>query len=146
VVSRRDLPARAVARGLGQFSISLHRHGSGDAALCVYLYILFYSAFFLIPFYILSAWSRSRLGTHADETIGDRLFLSGWFAATFFLFADSIMEFFRHLPTDDWRALLVIVWVLATIGAIFSFTNFRRQLGASRCPGANRPLEFNKRS
>ncbi|MDB6028985.1 MAG: hypothetical protein JWM68_5208 [Verrucomicrobiales bacterium] len=115
-----------------EFSVSLHRHGLGDALLLVYLYVLFYSAFFVIPFCILSASFRPELHHNPEIARIDCLFLSGWFAATAFLFADSFMEFIRHIPIEDWRCFLIIVWAICSVVAFQSLRKLKSHSGIAR--------------
>jgi hypothetical protein len=83
-----------------EFVRALHRFGLGDALLSAYLYLLFYSAFFVLP----------QCAFHSAS-------ISIWFAFTCFLFFDSIMGFVHGLPTDDWRCYLILPWAFACMVA-----------------------------
>lgn len=80
------------------FSVSLHRHGLWDAIFLSYLYAIFYSAFFVIPFYLLWSWTGS------SRTRGAIAFLAAWFAASVLLFADSTW----NLCVTSLQAVLVV--------------------------------------
>ena len=104
-----------------EFSASLHRHGLRDAMFSAYFYAIFYSALFVIPFCILSAWAR--VGSYPAGTTArlDCGFVASWLGLAFLLFADPIMESIRHIPTEDWYGWLLILWVISSFFAFQSF-------------------------
>jgi len=98
---------------------SLTTHGIGDARLTIYLYLLFYSTFVVIPFCILSAAYKPH-----PHYRGIMLILSLWFLATFLLLGDSIFTLLRSLP----NLLLVIVWIAASFFIGVMWRHFHQEM------------------
>ena len=104
-----------------EYASALRRHGGGDALFAVYLYVIFYSAFIVIPYALLGIrFSADVPGLKHSVRIG-RLVLSVWFSATFFLFANSLFEFIRSLPSEHWNGWLLILWGAATVFVVHTW-------------------------
>lgn len=106
-----------------EYASALSRHGQGNAFFAVYLYFIFYSAFILIPYAVLGIrFSADVPGSKSSIRVG-RLVLSVWFAATFFLFANSLFEFIRSLPWEYWNGWLLVLWGAGTIFIVYIWKN-----------------------
>ena len=109
-----------------QYASELRRHGGGDALLAVYLYLIFYSAFIVLPYAVLAIrFSADVPGLKRSFRAG-RLVLSVWFAATFLLFADPLFEFIRSLPSEYWNGWLLILWGAATVFVVRTWRTLER--------------------
>lgn len=98
-----------------EYAYALRKHGQGDALFILYLYGIFYAAFFVIPY------AASSLRFHATSTGASRyiragrLMFASWFAVTFFVFAHPVFAFIRALPSEIWNGWLLICWSAATV-------------------------------
>ena len=116
-IYRRELPLWAWEG----YAREVRRHGQGDALLALYLYGIFYAAFFIIPYSALSLWFPAASAEVKRYSLVRRVMLSCWFAVTFFLFAEPMFAFIRVLPSDVLNGWLLILWGVATIYIILMF-------------------------
>jgi hypothetical protein len=109
-----------------EYGYALRKHGQADAILSLYLYIIFYAAFFLIPYAALSLRFPAALAGMKHYFRVGRLILSFWFALTFFLFARPAFAFIRALPHDIWNGWLLILWLAATVFVSFALWDMEK--------------------
>lgn len=118
-----------------EYESDLRRHGGDDALFAVYLYLIFYSAFIVLPYAVLAVrFSADVPGLKRSFRAG-RLVLSVWFAATFLLFANPLFEFIRSLPLDYWNGWLLILWVAATVYVVSIWRTLERVRGGHIASG-----------
>ena len=104
-----------------EYARAVQRHGQGDALFGLYLYGIFYAAFFVIPYSALSLWFAAASAEVKRYSFVRRIMLSCWFAVTFFLFAEPVFTFIRALPSEVWNGWLLILWGAATVIVILLF-------------------------
>jgi|ERR1043165_215524 hypothetical protein len=83
----------------------VERHGVNDARLMLYLYLVFYLGFLIVPY--LSIFQIYKPHRHYSGIV---LILASWFLITFLILSNAIFMFLRALP--DFR--LVILWAAIT--------------------------------
>ncbi len=105
---------------LREYDRHLARHGHGDALLALYLYAIFYSSLFVIPYVVLGFRYR-----HVAQSQPHRAVIASWFAASYILLEAPIAAFARSLPSDVWNGWLLILWGGATVFAIVVWANLR---------------------
>jgi hypothetical protein len=104
-----------------EYARAVQRHGQGDALFSIYLYGIFYSAFFVIPYLALSLWFAEASADVKRYSFIGRVMLSCWFAVTFFLFAEPVFAFIHTLPSEVWNGWLLILWGAVTVFVILLF-------------------------
>jgi hypothetical protein len=109
-----------------EYASALRRHGEGDAIFVVYLYLIFYSALIVLPYAGLAIRFSADVPGMKHFFRAGRLVLSIWFAATFLLFANSLFEFIRSLPSDYWNGWLLILWFAATFFVVRIWRSLER--------------------
>ncbi len=113
-----------------EFHRQFARFGIADAFLGLYLYLVFYSVFVVVPYVLLLAAYEFRLEEAPPPRVRAMMLLvSTWAAFSFFLFAHPIFEFFRNLPLNIWNGWLLIVWALSIfliVRVLFSIWDHRR--------------------
>jgi hypothetical protein len=98
------------------------RHGTGEAFLSMYLYVIFYSVPFVGAFLTLLAIPKTRHLPRANAAI-----ISAWVTGTFLLLFSSCAEFVRNIQ-DTWNGWLVILWCIVSYFIIcFLWSVFRRK-------------------
>ena len=104
---------------------SLGRFDNGAAIFGVYVYLIFYAAFVLIPYGTLTAWAS--LGTTARSRVPAfaanrrlRTVTALWAGVTFALFWRPIFAFLRAVP-ETWNGWLVILWIVSTVWLIVRY-------------------------
>jgi hypothetical protein len=108
------------------------KNGSIDAALVLYLYLVFYSSLITIPYCVLCCrYSDAESGWNGNFR-GSRLVLSGWLATSCFLFADPLFAFIHSLPSEVWNGWLLILWT-ASVVFVFRLVRKLEQLD-KECP------------
>ncbi len=97
-----------------QYASELHRHGQGDALLGLYLYVIFYAIFVVVPYATLSLRFPLRTPELKRSFRIGRIILSVWFAGTLLLFLNPLFEFIRQ-QEDVLNGWLLILWGGATV-------------------------------
>jgi len=90
-------------------------HGSRDALLLVYAFVLFYSSFFFFAYIAIKVAYKP----HRHD-VGIVLILSLWFPITFLVFADSIFLFLRSAP----YFIFIVAWAALTMFIAIMWRNF----------------------
>lgn len=103
-----------------EYDRHLARHGQGDALFAFYLYAVFYSSLFVIPYAVLGFRYR-----HIEQSQPHRAVIASWFAASYIILEAPIGAFVRSLPSGVWNGWLLILWAGATVFAIVVWTNLR---------------------
>ena len=101
----------------------LQERGPGNAAFIAYAYLILYSSAFAFPYSLLVMGLK-------PPTAKARLlliFLSSWFAFSWFVFARPIFEFIRNLPWDVWNGGLLILWCSLTFLLVMLWERWSRR-------------------
>jgi len=110
-----------------EYARDVARHGQVDAAFGVYLYVVFYAALWLVPYFALNL-RYSKDDPYTSDYFRERRFLlSCWFAGTFLLFAQPLFAFIRSVPTYIWDGWLIIFWIASAIVAVFWLATLERR-------------------
>lgn len=114
------------AWALREYALVVKAHGQGNALFGLYLYAIFYAAFFIVPYAALSIWLDPYNNQPPRNTVVARVLISLWFGLSFFLFMEPLFNFVRVIPADTWHGWLLILWCLATAGSIYLAFHLRR--------------------
>jgi hypothetical protein len=120
-----------------EYITAFQRHGANDALLAVYLYLIFYSSLFSIPYIILLGilWlvymrdPSNKAVINISEIKLGIAFISLACFFTLFLFLKGIVEFTRSSPTEvlvsssstlgNWTTWLFIPWCIVCFFLLF---------------------------
>jgi hypothetical protein len=108
-----------------EYSRHLRTFGTADAVFGASLYVLYYC--FLIEAPVLFLWAVL-MREKPSERRHDPIICGCWVLATFLVFAESIAQFLRNVPTEVLNGWLVIGWVVSTVIAgrsVFRLINAR---------------------
>jgi len=102
-----------------EYSIAREKHGVNDARFSLYLYIVFYAGFIIVPYLLISAIYKA----HRHDR-GIVFILASWFLITFFVMSNSIFALLRSLP-NFW---LVVLWLAVTLFISVMWKNFHAEI------------------
>ena len=102
-----------------EYAIALEKHGVNDARLSIYLYVVFYAGFIIVPYLLISAIYKPH-----RHYRGIVLILASWFLITFLILSNSMFVFLRSLPNFG----LVIVWIALTGFLAVMWKNFHAEM------------------
>jgi hypothetical protein len=98
-----------------QFALMHEKPRIGDALLEVYVYLIFYSGLFVVPFFVTMVRYIVSDGVFGRDQLTLSVMIAAWIAGTILLFPESVIQFLHYLPWDGPSGWLIIGWVAGRV-------------------------------